>query len=147
MLSGYSFHTLDNPLGVQANAAFAINSSGQIVGGFVDANGISHAYLYSGGKFTTIDDSNMGTQPNSFSQAIGINASGQIVGGYSDASGARHGFLLSAVTYTNIDEPNGPGHTLAFGINASGQIVGGVQRRGRDGSRLLAQSWPVHDLR
>jgi probable HAF family extracellular repeat protein len=122
---GYAFQTLDNPLGVQANAAFAINSSGQIVGGYVDASGISHAYLYAGGQYTTIDDPNMGTGPNSFSQATGINAAGKIVGAYSDASGARHGFLLSGGRYTDIDDPNGLGHTLAFGINASGQIVGG----------------------
>jgi probable HAF family extracellular repeat protein len=121
---GYSFQTIDDPLGVQANAAFAINSSGQIVGGYVDAVGVSHAYLLSGGHYTTIDDPNMGTGPGSFSQATGINASGTIVGGYTDTTGAEHGFLLSGGRYTDIDDPSGVGRTLAFGINAPDQVVG-----------------------
>jgi probable HAF family extracellular repeat protein len=121
---GYVFQTIDPPLAVQGSLPAGINSSGKIVGLFVDANSVTHGYLLSGGQYTTIDD------PNGvgFSETFGINASGKIVGAYSDASGLFHGFLLKGGQYTTLDDPSagtGAGQgTQAFAINASGKIIG-----------------------
>jgi probable HAF family extracellular repeat protein len=118
---GYHFQTIDDPNGTPSyNAASGINSRGEIVGGYEDASGAFHGYLRSGGRYTTLDDSNavLGTD------ALGINARGKIVGEYTDANTAGHGFLLSGGQYTTLDDPNAVGFTFASGINDHGQIVG-----------------------
>jgi uncharacterized membrane protein len=120
---GYVFQTIDDPNGSGSrggfNAALGINSLGEIVGGYTDASAVTHGYLLSGGKYTTLDD------PNAvgFTDALGINARGDIVGGYRDAS-QQHGFLLSKGRYTTVDDPNANGFTFAQGINAHGDTVG-----------------------
>jgi probable HAF family extracellular repeat protein len=122
-LSGYTFTDITEPNavpspGVVSTSVTGINSRGQIVGDYYDANGNVHGFLLSAGQYTTIDP------PNSAATvAFGINAQGQIVGGYGDANGNVHGFLLSAGQYTQLDDPNGLG-TLALGINDLGQIMG-----------------------
>jgi len=107
----------------QGTGAFGINALGQIVGEFVDANNVQHGFLFSGGRFTTLDDPNAGTGPFLFDQAVSINAGGQIVGAYTDANGTTHGYLLSGGQYSNVDDPNGVTN-FALGINASGLILG-----------------------
>jgi probable HAF family extracellular repeat protein len=108
---------------VNVDQAVSINKQGQIVGGYTDANGMTHGYLLSHGQYTTLD------YPGAASTiALGINDHGQIVGYYIDSSGVEHGFLLSHGQYTAINDPNaGTGNqqgTTAFQINNSGQIVG-----------------------
>ena len=67
-----------------------INNLGQIVGWYSDVTG-PHAFLLSGGSFTTID---MPGVSSLF--ANGVNDRGEIVGYYSDAEG-QHGFVASPV--------------------------------------------------
>jgi uncharacterized membrane protein len=113
-----SFETLDPP-GSTFTSAMGINAHGEIVGRYVDANGVTHAWLRSGGAFTSIDF------PGAISTlAYDINARGDIVGPYqSVAGGPVHGFLLRRAEFTSIDVPGATG-TSAFGINAHGAIVG-----------------------
>jgi probable HAF family extracellular repeat protein len=52
--SNYSYTTFKVP-GSTATFPYAINSSGQIVGNYLDANGVPHGFLLSGGAYTTFD--------------------------------------------------------------------------------------------
>jgi probable HAF family extracellular repeat protein len=125
----YSFTTISYP-GALVTRASGINDSGQIVGSFDDAAGITHGFLYSRGSFTEIDDPSAscpfvrpcGTSPS------GINSSGEIVGGFEQAQGpygqSGHGFLFSDGSYTTIDFPGAGEGTTASGINDRGQLVG-----------------------
>jgi probable HAF family extracellular repeat protein len=68
--------------------AVAINAIGQIVGTYVDGDGVTHAFLMAGANFTSFDF------PGATStSAWGINSPGQIVGTYIAADGSHHGFL------------------------------------------------------
>ena len=62
-------------------AANAINDNGQAVGYYVDAQGVDHAFLYSGGNYY-----NLGVGTNG-GQATGIDDNGDIVGSYTDSAG------------------------------------------------------------
>lgn len=120
-----TFTTIDFP-GASLTVAWRINSRGQIVGGYTDTNGDNHAYLLSGGGFTTVA---LPGDQSVFLEAGGINARGDIVGAYCDskpctgASLDTHGFLLSEGEFTRIDVPGffGP---VAFDINSRGDIIG-----------------------
>ena len=87
-------------------AGIAINTAGTIAGRYVDATGMSHGFVLSGGSYTSFDApgaaansrtgcsgdgggicKNFGTFPAS------INTEGDIAGFYSDANNVVHGFL------------------------------------------------------
>jgi probable HAF family extracellular repeat protein len=99
LLSGGQFTTIDppgaanipGPSFTNVDQASHINDHGQIVGGYTDANDVTHGYLLRGGKYTTLNDPNAGT----LTFATGINNSGQIVGFDFDATGLAHGFLAT----------------------------------------------------
>lgn len=113
-----TYTNIDIP-GASSSGADSINSSGQIVGGYTDFQGIQHAYVTDKrGGFNTIDP------PGSISTfGSGINDRGDVVGSYTDAAGTTHGFLLSNGNLSTLDPP-GSIFTLAFQINDKGQIVG-----------------------
>src|SRR6266850_1523886 len=113
---GSTFTTIDADPSAWYNAAFGINTVGEIVGGFISA--IEHGFLTSdGATFTTID-----VPGATATVACGINDKGQIVGWFIDAT-RTHGFLKDSSTFTPIDVP-GATATGGFRINNSGQIVG-----------------------
>jgi hypothetical protein len=116
---GYVFKTIDDPSAVSGTQLNGINSRGQVVGNYVDANGLTHGFLMSGGRYTGLND------PHGVNGtfAAGIDDSGEVVGTYADANGLTHGFLLSHGHYTTLDVPNG-NNAGASGINDRGQIVG-----------------------
>jgi probable HAF family extracellular repeat protein len=119
------YTTLDDPLasttansnGTEGTVASGINNHDQIVGYYYDSNDRANGFLYSNGKYTTLDDP-LGVD-GTF--ATGINDKGQIVGYYQDLNGT-HGFVYSGGTYTNVEDPLGGSNAL--GINNKGQIVG-----------------------
>jgi probable HAF family extracellular repeat protein len=100
------------------NATYArgINDAGQIVGLYEDSSGTQHGFLYSGGKYTTIDDP-LGTVDTA---AFGINDAGQIAGYYQDSSG-QHGFLAIPVT----TPPNATTITLPSSSTGDLGTIGG----------------------
>ena len=116
--SPLTYTNIDIP-GASSSGASNINSSGQIVGGYVDSLGTQHAFVTDKrGGFNTID----------FPDAVvtfgsGINNRGDVVGSYRDTAGMTHGFLLSDGILSTLDPP-GSIFTLAFQINDRGQIVG-----------------------
>src|SRR5262249_6402908 len=94
-----AFTTLDDPLGARGTFALGINEPGQVVGYYLDANGVQHGFLFSGGAYTTIDD----PQGVRGTVAQGISDNGQIAGYYLDSSGVQHGFLAE-----NLPPASGP---------------------------------------
>jgi len=89
--------TLNDPLGANETDALGINDKGQIVGTYVDSNGVEHGFLYSNGIYTTLNDPLAGSKGT---VAFGINDKGQIVGYYFDSNGVEHSFLYSNGIYT-----------------------------------------------
>jgi probable HAF family extracellular repeat protein len=99
-----------------------INDKGQAVGYYTTTNS-TNGFLYSNGKYTTID------VPGATATVLqGINDKGQIVGYYElGSSNTPHGFLYSGGTFINIDEPLATNGTVVTGINNKGEIVGYYQ--------------------
>ena len=123
----YSDGTIYNlgTLGGNNGGAYAINSSGQIVG-FSNPGNISgvHAFLYSGSSMQ-----DLGTFGGINSVAYSINTSGQIVGNAETSNDGTHAFVYSNGLLQDLNSLlNNPiaGWTLqsANAINDSGQIVG-----------------------
>jgi probable HAF family extracellular repeat protein len=76
------FTRIDFP-GASLTVASGINNRGQVVGGYLDAEGRPHGFLWDKGRFTTID---VPGAPNTV--AFGINDRGQIVGTYENPDAA-----------------------------------------------------------
>lgn len=124
-----------------ATWASGIGPAGQIVGGYIDASGMEHGYLYKDGSFTTIDapgslvglasDLRLQTEVN------GINPAGEMVGDYFAPPGApgaptctvlhapacRKGFLYSRGQFSNVLVPGHVG-SVASAITPNGTIYG-----------------------
>jgi probable HAF family extracellular repeat protein len=120
------YTTLDDPLAssppnssVMENGtvALGINDHDQIVGYYYDSNNHANGFLYSNGKYTTLDDP-LGANGTNGTFLTGINDKGQIVGYYYDQLNVQHNFVYSGGTYTPVDGG------YALGINNKGQIVG-----------------------
>src|SRR5882724_12895244 len=106
----YRFGRFDFP-NAAATFALGINARGDIVGRYVDTDGVTHGFLLHKGVFSTID------LPHAlFTAARGINARGDIVGRVIDTGGNEHGFLLRDGHFKKIDYP-GARDTSARGIN------------------------------
>src|SRR5215510_12412698 len=82
----YTFTTIAYPASASTTPT-GINTSGRIVGSYVDAGAITHGFMLDGGTYSTID------YPGArWTAAVGVNNSGQIVGGYgSNAETGRRG--------------------------------------------------------
>ena len=108
--------------GLSGTHATAINSSGQVVGYYVDANGVPNGFLYSGGTYTTLDD------PAGVNGTVaeGINDAGEVVGYYFDGNGNTQVFTYSNGVYTDVNDPSiaEGGGIQDLAINNAGQIVG-----------------------
>lgn len=125
------YTTIDNPgVNQQTTSPFGtsltgINNSGQIVGNYGNnyVNGVysvsAHAFTYSNGVFTTIDDPSA-----SRTYAYSINNNGQIVGTLFNGS-QYSGFILSNGVFTHLNYPGAGGYgTYVTGNNDLGQVVG-----------------------
>lgn len=112
------FTPIDYP-GANSTSARAINSAGDVVGYFTDSAGLSHAFLYRGGKFSEI------VYPDARQTwAYGINSRGDIVGQYNNGQRA-YGFLLSQGAYVTLDCPP-TRWASAYAINNAGEVAGYV---------------------
>jgi len=104
-----------NSRGTQARG---INASGTIVGNYVSAESLGHAFLLIDGQFITFDF----LEPNGFGGSpYGINNQGTIAG----INGAE-GFIFSLTQVTSINVP-GSRVTYVGGINNRGEVAGYYQ--------------------
>jgi uncharacterized membrane protein len=119
LASAPRFTTFSVPGGSETRA-FGINNRGQIVGRYVDSDGVAQGFLRDAdGSFRII--SAPGGVSGTWGQAI--NDWGDVVGVYFDADFLRHGFLLRRGVFTTIDFP-GALETVARGIDDLGRITG-----------------------
>lgn len=81
--------TLSFP-GATVTEALGLNNLGQVVGFYNDAAGNPHGFIYSGGSFTSIDDT---AAPATQTTINGINNLGQIVGFALETDGSTVGFV------------------------------------------------------
>ena len=115
-----------------------IDTTGDVVGAYIDANGAYHGFMRAAnGTITQFDAPGASASAHRGTAALSINDSGVIVGFYTTGTevtnSAYHGFMRAADgTITTIDAPNAgsseengwkPG-THAISINASGEIAG-----------------------
>jgi uncharacterized membrane protein len=128
LLEPGKFKQIDVP-GLRSTIPGDVNNREEIVGSYVDAEGILHGFrLGRRGDFTDID-----VPGAAGTQVVGLNDRNQMVGVYFDAGGALRGFRRDADgSVTTIDPPrtmrqDGRGIALGpvpYGINNRGQIVG-----------------------
>ena len=107
--------------------AHAINESGTLIVGGVNADGVIgrlHAAVWSGDEVTLIGSL---TGSHSSSVAVGVNDNGYVVGTkssqvYNSVSGTA--FIWDGDTMTFLPKPDGWGSAFARGINSRNQVVG-----------------------
>jgi hypothetical protein len=96
------------------------DDNGDIVGWYLDTNGVQHGFLQPHGavKAVTIDDPNGTTNPE------GINNNGEISGLYTDSSSNRHGFIYDIATkkFTELTVPNST-FVEVWGLNDDGVVA------------------------
>jgi probable HAF family extracellular repeat protein len=101
-------------------SAYAINSSGQVVGSSYTAAGDEHPFLYSAGKMADILPTATGLW-----EARAINDSGVVVGGPINQLGQT--FIYGSKSgKTSFIGTLGSFGSEAFGINSQGQVVGSL---------------------
>jgi uncharacterized membrane protein len=105
-----------------------INERGDIVGEFIDSNGVTRGFVrFSDGSFSApIVDPN---DTVGFTEGRGINNSRTVVGDYAISDGTLHAFFLSGDTFTEYDVP-GAVQTILLGINDPGDVTGGFDPDG-----------------
>src|SRR5437016_2623743 len=113
---GPTFTTIDYP-GAATTTPWGINTRGDIVGTYVNADKTTHGFLLSGGQYSPIDfPGATGTELN------GLNAAGDVVGVYT-LDGIRRAFQVKGGQFLKIDFPDAIS-TEAGSINPLGDIVG-----------------------
>jgi hypothetical protein len=105
-----------------------INERGDIVGEFIDSNGVTRGFVrFSNGSFSApIVDPN---DTVGFTEGRGINNPRTVVGDYAASDGTIHSFFLSGNTFTEYDVP-GAVQTNLLSINEPGDVTGGFDPDG-----------------
>jgi uncharacterized membrane protein len=114
--------TFDYPGTGNSTLPQKINERGDVVGEFVDSNGVTSGFVrFSDGSFSDpIVDPN---DTVGLTEGRGINNSRTVCGDYGTSDGNLHGFFLSGGTFTDYDVP-GAVFTAVLGINNPGDFVG-----------------------
>jgi uncharacterized membrane protein len=105
-----------------------INERGDIVGEFIDSNGVVRGFVrFSDGSFSApIVDPN---DTVGFTEGRGINNSRTVCGDYVGSDNELHSFFLSNGTFTEYDVP-GAVETNLLSINDLGEFTGGFDPDG-----------------
>jgi uncharacterized membrane protein len=105
-----------------------INERGDIVGEFIDSNGVTRGFVrFSDGSFSApIVDPN---DTVGFTEGRGINNSRTVNGDYVGSDGFLHSFFLSNGIFTEYDVP-GAVQTNLLSINDAGDFTGGFDPDG-----------------
>lgn len=135
---GGKFTNIDYP-GALGTGVDAINNSGTIVGSYFDAaDFLIHGFSYKNGRFTELDATGAGTNPNGYcglnytgagTTPSGISAGGTIVGTICNdvgASNSLYGWALAQGQFTPLNDPEAAQGTMQVGgISENGREVGG----------------------
>src|SRR5260370_14267399 len=119
--------TFDYPGTGNSTLPQKINERGDIVGVFLDSNGVSRGFV----RFSNGSSSAPIVDPNDtvgFTEGRGINNLGTVCGDYLGSDGNLHGFFLSGGTFTEYDVPGAVG-TDVLGINDAASFTGGCSFR------------------
>jgi uncharacterized membrane protein len=103
-----------------------VTTNGNVVGYFVDANGVFHGFVRTSiGAFAIIDAPGADMVQNGGTLVTAMNTPGEAAGYYS-AQGFLHSYTISSGgVLTEFDPPNSSGSSVLC-INDSGAIAGGV---------------------
>src|SRR6266542_5570670 len=114
--------TFDYPGAGNLTLPQKINERGDVVGEFIDSNGVTRAFVrFSDGSFSDpIVDPN---DTVGFTEGRGINNSRTVCGDYARSDGNNHGFFLSGGTFTEYVVP-GAVSTTVLGINDVADFTG-----------------------
>lgn len=111
----------------EGSAAFGINDSGQVVGGY----GVGHAFRTGPNATFNAATDDLGNLGGGSATARGINTSGQAVGVSTVSAGIQHAFRTApgAAIDPNTDDLKTLGgiSSSAWAVNESGQVVGDSQ--------------------
>src|SRR4030095_2953566 len=126
--------TFDYPGTGNSTLPQKINEKGDVVGVFVDSNGVTRAFVRcSDDSFSPpIVDPN---DTAGFTEGRGINNSRTVCGDYVGSDGTLHGFFLSSGTFTDFNFP-GALQTTVLSINDVADFTGDFD----DGSGIF-QAW------
>ena len=114
--------TFDYPGTGNSTLPQKINERGDVVGVFVDSNGVTRAFVrFSDGSFSSPIVSPNDTA--GFTEGRGINNSRTVNGDYVGSDGNLHGFVLSSGTFTDFNIP-GALQTTLLSINDPGDFTG-----------------------
>ena len=115
--------TFDYPGTGNATLPQKINERGDVVGAFIDSNGVTSGFVrFSDGSFSApiVDPNDI----VGFTEGRGINNRRTVVGDYLASDGVNlHGFFLSGGTFTGFDVP-GASFTAVLSINNPGDFTG-----------------------
>jgi probable HAF family extracellular repeat protein len=110
-------------LGGGRTTPMGINNRGAVVGFSNTAEGVTRAFLYTGGSLV-----DLGTLGGAESFAYRINDNGVIVGRAQDASGRFHAFVTtlsgSALRLSSLEVSANGDYGVALGINGIGEVAG-----------------------
>ena len=129
-------------LGGTGSVAYAINESGQVVGGADTAEGREHAFLWQNGVMQ-----DLGTFGGERSIAYDINDAGQVVGGAQLPSGTWRPFLWENGEMHGLAAVPGYGYAVAHSINARGQVVGQARRAVNSTTGNVGVLWQEGEVR
>lgn len=119
--SQYIFQTINFQGSIRTGAS-GINDAGTIVGSYLGADNLAHAFKDVGGVFSNIDPLQLCPSGCAI-EANGINNLDEIVGDFVDPSGANHAYYEIGGVPHEFDFP-GAGATIALAVNDKGTIVG-----------------------
>ena len=105
-------------LGSNYSSAFAINSSGVVVGESGVVSSDVHGFVYRSGSM-----SDLGTLGGNYSSAFALNDAGLIVGESTVPSGDTHAFAYLTGTMTDLGTLGGT-YSTAFAVNTNNQVAG-----------------------
>jgi probable HAF family extracellular repeat protein len=131
---------LNTPLFPMAGQPTGINSSGLIVGGTGDANGMQVGAIFNSGSLTLLGD----LPGDNRSFAFGVNDSGQVVGSSDLVTGNQftnqHTFIWQAGVFTDLGLPSGYVDSSPNAINSDGDVVGYLTNPSGQRSAYLYQN-------
>lgn len=96
-----------------------------MAGFYIDESGAYHGFLYSEGKFTTIDAPGAPTDPGDGTYVGGINNLGELSGeAVENNESTFASFVDRFGHFSPIVDPAAPNTTLAGGVSDTGTVVG-----------------------